>query len=133
MTWTARWEDPLNRPRRPGSPGRSYRRRRAAAAWTAGSERTATSECSSRLIFRVLVGRDLDAQAPAKRLEMAGFSPTARSYAWRMWIPRTAEELERAASEELLKEKTRFEVKRELPAPRKNADLAVDVSALTVD
>jgi hypothetical protein len=55
------------------------------------------------------------------------------SYDWRMWIPRTAEELERAAGEELLKEKTRFEVKRELPASGKNADLAVDVSALTVD
>src|SRR5687767_12299532 len=50
-----------------------------------------------------------------------------------MWIPRTAEELERAASEELLNEKARFEVKRELPASKKNADLAVDVSALTVD
>lgn len=50
-----------------------------------------------------------------------------------MWIPRTFEELERAAGEELLKEKTRFEVKRELPVSKKNADVAVDVSALTVD
>ena len=50
-----------------------------------------------------------------------------------MWVPRTAEELERAARDGLLKEKQRFEVKRELPAKKKNADVAVEVSALTVE
>jgi hypothetical protein len=38
-----------------------------------------------------------------------------------MWIPRTAEELEQAAGEELLNEKARFEVKRELPASKEPA------------
>ena len=69
----------------------------------------------------------------ANRSAMAHMPPAGQSVDCRMLIPSAAEELERAAGEEPLNEKARFEVKRELPASKKNADMAVDVSALTVD
>jgi hypothetical protein len=47
--------------------------------------------------------------------------------------PKTAEELERAARAGLLTERSRFEAKRQLPAKGKHVDLAIDISAMTVD
>lgn len=50
-----------------------------------------------------------------------------------MWIPATAEELEsRAASGDLVETPT-FDGKVSLPARKKNVDLAIDVSAMTVE
>lgn len=50
-----------------------------------------------------------------------------------MWIPKTTLELEEAARNGLLAERTRFEAKRQLPVKSKNVDVGVDVSAMTVD
>ena len=49
-----------------------------------------------------------------------------------MWIPSSAEEIDRSARAGDLEETSSFDAKRELPATaKKNADLAVDVAAMT--
>lgn len=51
-----------------------------------------------------------------------------------MWVPRTAAELEEAiANNTLPPESASYEYKQQLPPPGKNADIALDVSAMTVD
>lgn len=50
-----------------------------------------------------------------------------------MLASRSAEEFERAAREGLLVERRRFETKRQMPAPGKNEDIAVQVASLTGD
>jgi hypothetical protein len=50
-----------------------------------------------------------------------------------MWIPESAAELEAAVREGSLEEGSQLDFKKELPNKRGNADIAVDVSALTVD
>jgi hypothetical protein len=50
-----------------------------------------------------------------------------------MWIPKSAAEIEEAAGRGDLEETHTFDAKVALPVARKNHDLAVDVSAMTVD
>lgn len=51
-----------------------------------------------------------------------------------MWVPRDAEQIERAARSGELAETSSFDAKRELPAnSKRNADLAVDVAAMSTD
>ena len=50
-----------------------------------------------------------------------------------MWIPKTAAEVQEAATRGDLEETHTFDAKSALPAPKKNHDLAVDVDAMTVD
>jgi hypothetical protein len=50
-----------------------------------------------------------------------------------MWIPKSAAEVEEAAQRGDLEETHTFDAKAALPIPKKNHDLAVDVSAMTVD
>jgi hypothetical protein len=50
-----------------------------------------------------------------------------------MWIPKTAEEVETAAKAGELAETPSFDAKAELPAPKKNASLAIDVAAMSTD
>jgi hypothetical protein len=49
-----------------------------------------------------------------------------------MWLPRSTEEVERAAHRRDLEETSTFDAKAALPAAKKNHDLAVDVCAMTV-
>jgi hypothetical protein len=49
-----------------------------------------------------------------------------------MWIPKSAAEIEEAAQRGDLEETQTFDAKAALPAAKKNHDLAVDVSAMTV-
>jgi hypothetical protein len=49
-----------------------------------------------------------------------------------MWMPRDAAAVEAAARGGELAETSRFEVKEALPASKKNVDVAIDVSAMTV-
>jgi hypothetical protein len=48
-----------------------------------------------------------------------------------MWRPESAGEIERAATAGDLAETPSFEVKEALPQPKRNADIAIDVSAMT--
>lgn len=50
-----------------------------------------------------------------------------------MWLPGTATEIEDAARRGDLNETPTFDAKSDLPAPKKNVDLAVDVAAMTGD
>jgi hypothetical protein len=50
-----------------------------------------------------------------------------------MWIPASADELEKAVVEGLLEESSQLDFKGSLPDKNNNADIAVDVSAMTVD
>jgi hypothetical protein len=50
-----------------------------------------------------------------------------------MWIPKDAEEIERAARAGDLSETPSFDAKVALPRPNKNADLATDVAAMSTD
>lgn len=50
-----------------------------------------------------------------------------------MWIPATAEEVEAAARAGALPESPSFDAKAELPVPKKNVSLAIDVAAMTTD
>jgi len=50
-----------------------------------------------------------------------------------MWIPRSAADVEEAAARGGLEETHTFDAKVDLPTPKKNHDLAVDVDAMTVD
>lgn len=50
-----------------------------------------------------------------------------------MWIPKTAEEVKTAAKAGELAETPTFDAKAELPTPKKNASLAIDVAAMTTD
>lgn len=50
-----------------------------------------------------------------------------------MWIPENVREIEDAARHGDLKETATFDAKAGLPEPKKNADLAVDISAMTGD
>jgi len=49
-----------------------------------------------------------------------------------VWIPKSAAEIEEAANRGDLEETQTFDAKAALPVPKKNHDLAVDVSAMTV-
>lgn len=50
-----------------------------------------------------------------------------------MWIPESPAEVERAVSEGALPETEVFDAKAALPEPHKNADVAVDVAAMSTD
>lgn len=50
-----------------------------------------------------------------------------------MWVPGDAAEIEEAARLGQLEETSSFDAKAELPAQKKNADLAVDVAAMSTD
>ena len=50
-----------------------------------------------------------------------------------MWVPRDASEIEEAARSGALEETTSFDAKAELPSSKKNADLAVDIAAMSTD
>lgn len=50
-----------------------------------------------------------------------------------MWVPTEASEIERAATAGELPETPSFDAKETLPTSGKNADLAVDVAAMTTD
>lgn len=50
-----------------------------------------------------------------------------------MWIPTSAEQVERAALTKELEETSTFDAKADLPLPKKNASLAVDVAAMATD
>ncbi len=50
-----------------------------------------------------------------------------------MWIPQNAAEIEEAARRGDLEETASFDAKAELPVPKKNASLAVDVAAMSTD
>lgn len=50
-----------------------------------------------------------------------------------MWIPKTAGEVEDAARAGALTETASFDAKADLPAPKKNASLAIDVTSMTTD
>jgi hypothetical protein len=50
-----------------------------------------------------------------------------------MWIPKSADEVQDAATRGDLEETHTFDAKRALPTPKKNHDVAVDVDAMTVD
>jgi hypothetical protein len=50
-----------------------------------------------------------------------------------VWVPESADQIESAAKAGELEETPSFEVKRELPTPKKNADLAKDVAAMATD
>jgi hypothetical protein len=50
-----------------------------------------------------------------------------------MWVPRDAADLEDAVGRGGLEETSSFDAKASLPAPKKNADLAVDVAAMSTE
>ncbi len=50
-----------------------------------------------------------------------------------MWIPRDAADVEAAARNGQLEETPSFDAKSELPTPKKNADIAIDVAAMATD
>src|SRR5688500_12553368 len=50
-----------------------------------------------------------------------------------MWVPKSASEIEAAARANELPETPSFDAKADLPQPNRNADLAVDVAAMTTD
>jgi uncharacterized protein (DUF1330 family) len=50
-----------------------------------------------------------------------------------MWIPESAEQIEEAARRGDLRETPSFDAKADLPAPKKNVSLAVDVAAMSTD
>jgi len=50
-----------------------------------------------------------------------------------VWIPKSAAEIEAAATSGELKETATFDAKEALPAPRRNADIATDVAAMATD
>src|SRR5215213_7687404 len=50
-----------------------------------------------------------------------------------MWVPVSVDEIEQAAKRGDLEETPSFDAKAQLPAPGKNASLAVDVAAMSTD
>lgn len=50
-----------------------------------------------------------------------------------MWVPRDSAQIEEAARTGQLEETASFDAKADLPSPKKNADLAVDVAAMSTD
>ena len=50
-----------------------------------------------------------------------------------MWVPESAEEVERVFSAGELPETEVFDAKAALPEPKRNADLAWDVAAMSTD
>ena len=50
-----------------------------------------------------------------------------------MWVPNSIDEIERAARSGELEETPAFDAKADLPVPRKNSSLAVDVAAMATD
>lgn len=70
------------------------------------------------------------------RVGTATWSPTSAASILSlrgMWIPKTAEEVEVAARAGELAETPSFDAKAALPAPKKNASLAIDVAAMSTD
>ena len=50
-----------------------------------------------------------------------------------MWVPADSKEIQRAARDGELHETATFDAKADLPAPKRNIDLAVDVAAMSTD
>lgn len=50
-----------------------------------------------------------------------------------MWVPKSADEIEQAALRGALVETPSFDAKADLPVPKKNSSLAVDVAAMSTD
>src|SRR5690349_12271793 len=50
-----------------------------------------------------------------------------------MWVPKDADEIERAARAGELPETPSFDAKADLPSAKKNSDIATDVAAMTTD
>lgn len=50
-----------------------------------------------------------------------------------MWIPKTSDEVEAAAKAGQLSETPSFDAKAELPPPKKNVSLAIDIAAMSTD